>query len=89
MSTQKLHVEFKSPDYHRVYEVDLQIVASLIANKEFEGKMEGNLDAYIKRIKDLQKDEFGIFEHVYDIPWAVLKEYAVDKCPSINFGSSE
>lgn len=75
MSSKKLQVRFHCPD--EVYEIDLKIIASLIANKEFEGKIEGNLDAYMDRIEELQNDEFGIFEYAWDIPWNVLKEYAV------------
>jgi len=59
------------------YKIDLKIIASLIANKEFEGKLEGNLDAYTKRIDELYEDEMLIFEQIYDIPWNVLKEYAI------------
>lgn len=59
------------------YKIDLKIIASLIANKEFEGKLEGNLDAYQKRIDELYEDEMLIFEQIWDIPWDVLKEYAI------------
>jgi hypothetical protein len=59
------------------YKIDLKIIASLIANKEFDGKMEGNLDAYTNRIDELYEDEMLIFEQIWDIPWNVLKEYAI------------
>jgi hypothetical protein len=59
------------------YKIDLKIIAALIANKEFENKMEGNLDAYTNRIDELFEDEMLIFEQIWDIPWDVLKEYAV------------
>ena len=36
-----------------IYEIDLKIIASLIANKEFEGKMIGNMVPYLSRINDL------------------------------------
>jgi hypothetical protein len=59
------------------YKIDLKIIASLIANKEFDGKLEGNLDAYTNRIDELYEDEMLIFEQIWDIPWDVLKEYAI------------
>ena len=59
------------------YKIDLKIIASLIANKEFENKMQGNLEAYTNRIEELYEDEMLIFEQIYDIPWDVLKEYAI------------
>jgi hypothetical protein len=59
------------------YKIDLKIIASLIANEEFTGKLEGNLDAYTNRIDELYEDEMLIFEHIWEIPWDVLKEYAI------------
>ena len=50
------------------YKIDLKIIASLIANEEFEDKMAGNLDAYTNRIDELYEDEMLIFEHIWEIP---------------------
>ena len=69
-----LYINFSKGEY---YKIPLEIVASLIANKEFEEKLQGNLDAYSDRIDELQENEDLIFELIRDIPWDVLKEYAV------------
>ena len=59
------------------YKIDLKIIACLIANKEFEDKIQETPDAYLKRVDELYEDEMLIFEQIWDIPWAELKEHAV------------
>jgi hypothetical protein len=82
MSKKTLRIDFNVGER---YKIDLKIIASLIANKEFEGKVEGNLDAYTNRIDQLYEDEMLIFEQIWDIPWDVLKEYAI-RVGAPNFG---
>jgi hypothetical protein len=63
---------------NRHFEINAKIIASLVANKEFEGNMEGRLDNYLKRVEELEKNDFELIRLTYSIPWSVLKEYAVE-----------
>lgn len=74
MSKKFLYIHFKNVE---PYKIDLVTIATVIANKELASKNFDGPDGYQKRILELLEDEIEIMNQVWNMPWTVLKDYAV------------